>query len=462
VADAAAALVEDRRAFEPERAFATPPADFSAEDFFEREIGILCEQGNFERARVLLSRRALELRGEANVFYDGIRMERSASPAGEAWQAWAARALAEGAQIAPRLRALVPEDALRAYLVRARVGWSVLERQKDAVAARELLRLRLEHQLDGDPGAVLAAVEDPALIDAARQDPALLRIALGALAAALWREPSRAAALAQQYGVELAAKAADPQPGAARDPRALLAQASRLHGTWADVMRPEPCPAPLDRFVRVGRLVGVARARALAAALSADLRARPREYLRSATSIARAPDALATWLSAALQSVAGELDAQRGRARPPGPDGTANASDAALAGDAWRQELDERLQRCARAVGADPLRRLWLAALAASVTALALAWLATGASALLFVPAVLLPWPLRRSVDAVLYRRHVRGALLDAVVAEGADEITERMQASTNRALVRLAAPARADVALALVGKIAQLCRAAA
>jgi hypothetical protein len=227
-------------------------------------------------------------------------------------------------------------------------------------------------------------------------------------------------------------------------------------------MRREPCPAPLDRFVRVGRLVGGARARALAAALSADLRARPREYLRSATTIARAPDALATWLIAALQSVARELDAQGGRARPSGPEVAASDSEAALAGDVRQQELDERLQRCARAVAADPLRRLWLAALGASVTALALAWLATGSSALLFVPAVLLPWPLRRSVDAVLYRRHVRSALLDAVVVDGANKVTERMQASTNRALVRLAALARADLALALVGEIAQLGRAAA
>ena len=445
-----------RRAFEPERAFAEAAADFCVEDFFEREIGILCEQGNFERARVLLSRRAVELRGEANVFYDGIRMERSAAPGGEAWQAWVARALADGAQIAPRLRALVPEGALRTYLVRADVGWTVLQRQKDAAAARELLRLRLEQQVDADPGAALGALEDAALVRGAQHDPALMRLAIAVLAGASWREPARARAFAQQYGVALdAGDAAGAPNGATHDAHALLAQAFRRQGAWAAVMQQEPCPAPLDRFVRVGRLLSAARAQALCVTLGTDLRVRPREYLRCAVAIASAPDGLADWLLASLQSM------PDGAAKGDTPATDRHAARVADRAPPARSALSDRLQGCAGAVAADPLQRLWLAASIATATALALGALAAGPIALVLAPAVLLLWPLRRSVDAVLYRRNVRASLLDAIAVEGAAaaEIVECMQAFPNRALVRLAAHVRRDKALALVAEMMRLGR---
>jgi hypothetical protein len=451
-----------RRAFEPERAFAEAAEDFCIDDFFEREIGILCEQGNFERARVLLSRRASELRGEANLFYDGIRIERSAAPGGEAWQAWVARALADGAQIAPRLRALVPEPALRAYLVRADVGWTVLQRQKDAAAARELLRLRLEHQVDADPGAALGALEDAALLRAAQHDPALMRLAIAVLAGASWREPARASALAQQYGVTLdagsAASAANGAAQGAYDAHALLVQALRRHGAWATVAQQEPCPAPLDRFVRVGRLLSAARAQALCATLGADLRVRPREYLRCATAIVSAPHGLADWLLAALQSMP---DCAANGAAPVPDRGAERSADRALAA---RAALFDRLHAAARAVAADPLQRLWLAAAIATATALALGWLAAGPVALVLAPAVLLLWPLRRRVDAVLYRRNLRASWLAAVVTEGATiaEVVECMRALPNRALVRLAAHAQRDMALALVAEMARVGRAGA
>jgi hypothetical protein len=447
-----------RRAFEPERDFGTAPADFVSDDFSDREIGILCEQGNFERARVLLSRRALGASGDAQLFLDAIRMERSAAPGGAAWQAWVSRALAAGAQVAPRLHALVPQEALRAFLAREAIGWTALERQRDLPAARELLRLRLDHELDLEPVAALRALEEPALVEAAARDAALLRLALGALAAAAFVDPTRVAALAARYGVDPRATGpADDGAGAdgsaaafaeSRDPGELLRRALHLQPAWAAATARAPSPAALDRFARAGLVIGSARARALLAALHADLRARPREYLRCAVAIADAPDGLAPWLIAALQSAAREL------AAPPPADPEQPAEGP------QRPEQHDALRACAQALARHPLRRASPAAAVAAAAALAPAfWIAPTAALL---GAALLPalwWLLRRVLNAQLYRRAARAALLDAVIAEQASarELVAAMRAHPSRALRRLAAYAALDPALGLIAAIASL-----
>jgi hypothetical protein len=233
----------------------------------------------------------------------------------------------------------------------------------------------------------------------------------------------------------------DAGPGAARDPRAVLAQAWRMHAAWAEITRAEG-PPPLDRLVQLGRLSSVARARAMSAALAADLRVRPREYLRCAALIAAAPQRLGAWLLDVLRSVERELlarDERPGVVPPPA--------------------LRAHAQDCARAIAADPLPRIWRAALVLSASGLVLATLSTGAIALLYLPVLLLLWPLRHAVDRVVYRRRLRAPLLDSIVAQGASaaEIVASLRNGPDRSLRRLAALAEEDAALELVGAIARL-----
>jgi len=94
VADAALATHAGRArcALEPERVYATPSDAFSREAYFDSGIGVLVEQGNLERARVLLAKRASTQPSDPMLYLDAIRMERVASPDARAWQAWLSQA----------------------------------------------------------------------------------------------------------------------------------------------------------------------------------------------------------------------------------------------------------------------------------------------------------------------------------------------------------------------------------
>jgi len=449
---AAPAADPERAAFEPERAFPEPPAAFEADDFFEREIGILSEQGNFERARVQLSRRVAAHGDDAQLYLDAIRMERSAARGGEAWQAWLVRALSAGVQIGGHVHGLVSADELRECLVRRDIGFSVLERQRDPAALRELLRLRWERLLERDPKLTLACMEEPALQRAAEHDPALRRLALGVLAGAVFSNPERVAGIAPRYGLTLAssdAAARTPARGS-RAPDALLEQAYRLRAAWRELVEQSECPPPFERFARLGRLLSVTQTDRLLLALGADLRARPREYLRCADAIARRSPALWQWIGDTVRA-----------ARP-----ARHAGAPPSARDASEQDaIDRPLQAAGDAARRDRLGRLWQVALVLSVTACGLAAFAaasagprylTGVLAV-WTPLLLVLWPLHRRVDALRYVRSVRSVLLDLVAQRGLalDELAGRMLHAPNWTLRRLARHAAADRALMLLSRIA-------
>jgi hypothetical protein len=439
----AAEAQSSRRVFEPERPARAVPAEFELEDFSDREIGILVDQGNFERARVLLAKRSALRSDDAEVYFDAIRMETSATPGAQSWQAWVSRALRSGAQVAGRLPALIEQGALCAYLVQQDVGWAALEAQRDQAGARELMRMRLERQLVTDPLAALAAIEEPALSRAAIEDAALLQLALGVMAAAVWRDPARVSALAPRYGVELEREASAGLP-VTGDPRQLLRKGRELQRFFELSSEAEPWPEPLERVVRAGALVSAATAARLLAELRADLQVRPRDYQRCAEAIARVSSALCVWLQQLFTVAVIELDA--GNAEPERAE-----TDAA-------QKLAQRLVEAGRALRRDPLARSWWVGLGAVAAGAVIGWLELGgigvATAGVACGAFL---ALRRPLDALLYRRHLRTPLMRSIVlasGEGVASLAERIRNSAIPLRRSMARCAGRDPALALLGAI--------
>lgn len=357
-ADAAHARV--RRAFEPEHATPDDAARARAARFADRELDVLAEQGNFERARVLLGRRAGAGGAEPDLYLDAIRLERSASPAGAAWQAWASRALSERVEIASALLALVPERELCGYLIGQEIGWATLGAQRDRAAARALLRMRLEQQLRDDPLAALAAIDDRALREAAVDDPALRALVTAVLAGATWDARDRALSIAQSYGIDASMQGGD-------ETRAALANAVRLQPAWI-AAHAAPCPGAVARFVRCAPVASRAALGPLARELLRDLRAQPAAYLDCADRFARAAPELGTWLIA-------ECDAARAALSVRDPMRDPDAIESALA--AARRDLRSSLAR--------------------------------------FVP-----WPFRGTLDRRIFGRTLRPVLRDAIVQHGA------------------------------------------
>jgi hypothetical protein len=401
-----AARARARRPFEPEHAAPDAAARARAGRFADRELDVLAEQGNFERARVLLARRAAAGVADGDAYLDAIRLERSASPAGAAWQAWAARAFAAGAEIAGVLAALVPERELCAYLIAQGVGWQALGRQHDRAAARALLRMRLEALLRVDPPAALAAIDEPALRAASVEDPALRVLVRAVIAGAIWDARDRAVAVAQSYAVETSAAAGTPDR---EETDASLVNAVRLQPAWITVtsVAESPCPAPLARFVRSGPVASRAALVVLAHELLHDLRAQPRAYLRCADAFARHAPELATWLVAECESARDALGAASDGAR-----------EAKIAADAL-----------ARARGELRQRRL----------------------------AQLVPWPLSRALDRRRYARAVRPVLLDAIAQHGArlPALGKALRAPGMLRGAALAVLAEGDRGLAIISELA-------
>jgi len=302
--------VQPLRALEPEQTWLEQPPEPAPETFADRELGVLADQGNFERARTLLARRAVERPNDARLLLDAMRLERCAAPSGEAWQAWLARGLSAGAAIAAGLPGLLPPRALGAYLARAGVGWEVLRRQPHARSARDLLRLRLDGELLQGEGAELAALEQPALQEAARADVELERIALAVLASALLRDPPRALDAARGYGIDLVA-GADARADSTRLPElvARLKSAYALRAAWQQANARSACPALLERLMRCGAFVSARSQHRMLAELHGDLRGRSREYLAFADAMAFASPALEALLREALAVEGAPADA---------------------------------------------------------------------------------------------------------------------------------------------------------
>jgi hypothetical protein len=429
-----------RRAFEPLCAWQAAPAEPTVDDFADRQLGVLSEQGNFERARLLLARRAVEQPDDAGLYLDAIRTERCAAPSGEAWQAWLSRALQHGAAVASALPALLPERLLRAYLTKHDIGWALLERQPDRAAARELLRLRLEQQLLDAPSSALDALGEAALQRAAQSDAELLRLAVAVLAGSAWVQPARVLALAARYGLELTQ--AEASSAANGLPELLSAQ--RLQPAWTAVAAELECPPPLERFVRVGHLVSRASARRLWAELHADLRARPGEHLRCVDAALRLSRPLLESLREAFEHAGRELFAPNA---PPEP-----------------EVLQRRIVDAALGLRRDLLLRLWPGAVVLAVAVPAGAWLGSGplglSAALLEALGLgslcALAWA-RRSLDRRLYRRRLRAVLVAMMVEHGVglEPLAELLQRNGVPRGRSLAARARRDAALSSIGALA-------
>jgi hypothetical protein len=427
------------RAFEPACAWLDDPPEPAPEAFSDRELGILADQGNFERARMILARRVVERPQDGRVYLDAIRTERCAAPQGEAWQAWLSRALSAGASVTAGLPALVPLRPLCAYLVRQSVGWDVLCRQADGRSARDLLRLRLQRQAIEDPAGALAAIEEPALISAAREDGELQGIALAVMVAGMFRQPARVLALAPEYGIELGvSEAAAAEPSPCPELLSLLRRAYASCAAWQAARDQAAPPEPLERFVRCSALVSAESGARMLAELRADLRARPREHLSFVDAAARA--------SRAVPELLLKLLADEGS---PGVPREASASQQAA------------LERCAATatatVGLDPVLRGWLGLLALGLAAHAVAW-AVASSVGVFVSgaSVVALLSLTRSLDAALYRRHLRSPLLRVVTEQALPlELAARgLRASKLPRRARMAELCAGDVGLRVLAAV--------
>ena len=135
----------------PSRAAASSCARTSARARF----GILCEQGNFERARMLLSKRVGgAARGRRARTWTRSAWSARAAPGGEAWQAWlVARARGRrGREAGARALSCRKPSCARTWCARTSAG-RLLERSNGTRRPlRELLRLRLGAAGRGRPG----------------------------------------------------------------------------------------------------------------------------------------------------------------------------------------------------------------------------------------------------------------------------------------------------------------------
>ncbi|MGD8859920.1 MAG: hypothetical protein PVI30_07900 [Myxococcales bacterium] len=404
------------------------------EEFADRQIGLLAEQGQFEQARRLLTRRVSEGEPAASVYLDAIRLERSAAPRGTAWKAWLSRAQQGGVRLLPELLHVVPADAVARHLLERGHGYGALRGALEANIAHSLLALALHPLLDRAPTRALPLLEDPELQRAAREDPALAEVVVGALAVVAWQQPAAARELSQAL----------PAPD---DARALLERALRMQPAWQALEAGRAAPAALRRVLQLGPVVDADAARRLREELAQDMAARPEQYVAFCER--------AVYVSSALARQCGELlDGLR-------------ADDAATGAPASQGATVERcVESMQRHLAGDPLRKLgWLAASAATLGVGALFALQgplPGAAAL--GAALFVGVPLAHGVRALLYRRNLRTRLrklvmdahLDLHAAVGA--VVEHP--GTHGATARLLAHARRDAALSLLGHIAAAARA--
>ena len=129
-----------------------------------------------------------------------------------------------------------------------------------------------------------------------------------------------------------------------------------------------PCPAALERFVRVAQLTSAAQAERLARELSADLRAQRREYLRCADCVARSSQPLANdWLDS-ICALRDELAAMRSASAPALPAAAPHAG----AADPQQAALERCIAKLRSELRSDPLQRLWWGAVGLSAAGCAL------------------------------------------------------------------------------------------
>jgi hypothetical protein len=164
---------------------------------------------------------------------------------------------------------------------------------------------------------------------------------------------------------------------------------------WTRVVRDAEPPPALRRLLALGSVISLAASHELIAAVTRDLAAQPRSYLRCADSVA-----WSSALHAELCAFASVLVPAR--------------SDAAQAG-----ALERNLQSIDAALTRSPLRHAWAGSLLASAGMTVGASLLFGERALYAAPLLGLLVPLRGALDHAAYVRGARSALAHAIARDG-------------------------------------------
>lgn len=397
----------------------------------DRELGDLVAAGELDGARQRLFARLRAAPDDVAAYEDVIRLE--LAQGGTTWQSWLTRGLDACPELAPRLLASVPEDALQACGVRQMLPWNALRGQRDLRAAHQLFALRVGGLLwQGAPEDAFAAVVEPAFREHAERDPDARALMIAVLAAFAWRDAERMRLAAPLLSVSL------PEPDPAQLPpypldalehAVLLGEALRRASARA------PCPPELLRALELGPFFGGAHARALLDELSASLRANPDDALRFCDAVVETSSALALHVAEAIMELSHET---QGAAGP---------------------EDGDRPERTLEALARGEGRRRRAALLALGAGALGAAFFAQrgqpGLALAVGAPCALAAWALLGFFRDLAYVPRMRPGLARVLVQSA------RGSAELGRALARrpslkwMARRAARDEALTLLGAIA-------
>jgi len=257
-----------------------PPPVSTARHFYNREVGVLSEQGGHDRARMLLARQAQRESLNPEPYLDAIRLELGVPSSGSAWRAWLARAFESKAEIADRIATIVPEAALCMALIEISPG-AIFE-QADRPSALDLLRLRARALLASDDPRSLDLLETEAITSSS--DAEIVELCLNVLSARAFAEPARVERLAAKLSTASTHEPLRAALAIARD-YAALSLSARL-------------PSPLERMIALLGRCDEPTDRNLLAAVDRDLRAQPVLYLEWADAVAlAAPRLIDAWLT---------------------------------------------------------------------------------------------------------------------------------------------------------------------
>jgi hypothetical protein len=414
---------------------APPPALECA--YHDARVAALVADGNVTAARNHLLTRLRSAGEDVVPYLDIIRLERAQGEG--VWQNWMLRGLANCPDLAPRLIASLPEEALSDYAVNQEMPWRAVRGQRDARAAHHLFALRVGELLWlGRIDDALDAVAEAALLERAEHEPAARELIVSVLAVTAWRDPEGVRETASRLGVALS----EPDSEAPPYPMDVLEHAHLLGQAYRRANARAQCPPELARAFQLGPFFGGRHARTLLEELSTALRDRPHATLRFCDAVVETPSALSVYLAETVAELALET---------PGPEGDPDDARAARA-------IDD-LARASR-------RRRGAAALSA-VTAVACgAWFAGGGqwqlAAALAAPAALGAWALLGFLRDASYLPRVRPALVRALVSGRADVPALRREMRGRAELTWIASRLERDQALCLLGALAAQRSAAA
>jgi hypothetical protein len=407
------------------------PAMALATAYHDPRIAALVAEGDVAAARLQLVARLRSSGEDVEPYLDMIRLEHTQGR--DVWQRWAMHGLASCPDLAPRLLASVPEEALRECAVQQHVPWTALRAQRDRGAAHHLFALFVGELLwQGDLEAAFTAVVEPSFRERAEHDAEARALIVAVLAAFAWLDTTRAREVAPLLGVSL------PDPDLAADelpayPLDALEHAILLGDALRRARKRAECPPELARAIELGPFFGGRHARVLLDELSAALRARPDEALRFCDVVVETSDALAVYLAHAITELAHET-----------PDAGAGPDERA------RHAIEDLARSQRRRRGA-----AMIAACTSVAAAAGFAWqgrldLAFGVA----TPPALLGWALVGFLRDLSYVPRMRPALARALVHERCGAPGLRRALGARSELAWLARRAARDDGLALLAML--------